>query len=96
MSELLDRIDSLQSGLNKLVKQHQALKRDYKVLLHENEELKVERSKFLDSLEDIDSRYSALKAANAMLGSKTFKKETKLKINTLIREIDMCIAHIAD
>jgi len=96
MSELLDRINSLQSGLKKLVKQHQALKRDYKTLLQENEELKIERSKFLDSLEDIDSRYSALKAANAMLGSKTFKKETKLKINTLIREIDMCIAHIAD
>jgi regulator of replication initiation timing len=96
MSELLDRINSLQSGLKKLVKQHQALKRDYKILLQENEALKMERSKFLDSLEDIDSRYSALKAANAMLGSKTFKKETKLKINTLIREIDMCIAHIAD
>ncbi len=96
MSELLDRINSLQSGLNKLVNQHQALKREYKVLVMENEELKVERSKFLDSLEDIDAKYSALKAANAMLGSKTFKKETKLKINTLIREIDMCIAHIAD
>lgn len=96
MSELLDRIDSLQSGLNKLVEQHQALKRDYTVLLRENEELKVERTKFLGSLEDIETRYSALKAANAMLGSKTFKKETKLRINTLIREIDMCIAHMAD
>ncbi|WP_031425309.1 hypothetical protein [Flavimarina sp. Hel_I_48] len=96
MSKLLDRIDSLQSGLNKLVKQHQALRREHKVLLQENEKLKLERSKFLGRLEDIDSRYSALKAANAMLGSKTFKKETKLKINSLIREIDLCIAHIAD
>ncbi|HEA28670.1 MAG TPA: hypothetical protein ENH91_01510 [Leeuwenhoekiella sp.] len=96
MSELLDRIDSLQNGLNKLVKQHQAVKRDYKLLLQENEELKAERMQVMDRLEDFDARYSALKAANAMLGSKTFKKETKLKINTLIREIDMCIAHIAD
>ncbi|MGB3774351.1 MAG: hypothetical protein WA951_03770 [Leeuwenhoekiella sp.] len=96
MSELLDRIDSLQNGLNKLVKQHQTLKKDHNALLRKNEILKEERSKFLKSLEDIDSKYSALKAANAMLGSKTFKKETKLKINTLIREIDMCIAHIAD
>jgi len=31
-----------------------------------------------------------------MLGSSTDKTEAKLKINTLIRELDVCIAHLAE
>lgn len=96
MSKLLDRIDSLQDGMQKLFKNQESLKLKNKELLQENEDLKAEREQLLKKLEDLDARQSALKTANAMLGSKTFKKETKLKINTLIKEIDMCIAHIAD
>mgnify|MGYP001794775521 FL=1 len=34
--------------------------------------------------------------ANTMLGSNSNKTEAKLKINALIREIDVCIAKLAD
>jgi hypothetical protein len=36
-----------------------------------------------------------LKMANAMLGSDQYKRETKLKINALVRDIEQCIAHLA-
>jgi hypothetical protein len=43
-----------------------------------------------------EEKYEALKIANAILGSDDNKKETKLKINALIRDIDYCIAQLAN
>jgi len=31
-----------------------------------------------------------------MLGSNEYKRETKLKINAMMRELDACIAQLAD
>jgi hypothetical protein len=43
-----------------------------------------------------EEKYEALKIANSILGSDENKRETKLKINALIRDIDHCIAQLAD
>jgi len=43
-----------------------------------------------------EDKYEALKIANTMLGSDDNKRETKLKINALIRDIDHCIAQLSD
>jgi hypothetical protein len=40
--------------------------------------------------------FESLKMANSLLGSEDYKKDTKLKINSLIREIDYCIAQLSD
>jgi hypothetical protein len=34
--------------------------------------------------------------ANSMLGSDQYKRDTKLKINALVREIDQCITHLSE
>ena len=44
----------------------------------------------------VTEQYETLKMASALMGSDDEKRETKLKINTLIRELDYCIAQIAD
>ena len=41
-------------------------------------------------------KYRSLKTAQAMLGSNDNTTEAKLKINHLIRELDSCIAHLAE
>lgn len=41
-------------------------------------------------------KYEALKIANSMLGGDDNKRETKLKINALIREIDHCIGQLSE
>jgi len=41
-------------------------------------------------------KYESLKLTNSILGSDEHKRETKLKINTLIREIDHCITQLAE
>ena len=47
-------------------------------------------------IEALKTQYETLKIANSLLGSDDNKRDTKLKINSLIREIDYCIAQLSD
>ena len=49
-----------------------------------------------DAIEVLKTQYNSLKMANSLLGSDENKRDTKLKINSLIREIDYCIAQLSD
>jgi hypothetical protein len=49
-----------------------------------------------EEMEALKKQYETLKIANSLLGSDNNKRETKLKINSLIREIDYCIAQLSD
>ena len=44
----------------------------------------------------LKSENESLKMANSLLGGEENKRDTKLKINSLIREIDYCIAQLSD
>ncbi|MDK2770778.1 MAG: hypothetical protein KYX68_00920 [Flavobacterium sp.] len=44
----------------------------------------------------LNEQIDKLKMVNSLLGSDENKRETKLKINSLIREIDHCIAQLSD
>ena len=46
--------------------------------------------------ETLKKDFENLKIANSLLGSDDYKRDTKLKINSLVREIDYCIAQLAD
>ena len=96
MSELVEIVDSLENKVSKLLHKmellHQVnakLKQEL-VLLEEENQLKQ------NALNEWEEKYDSLKLANTMLGSNTSKTEAKLKINTLIRELDVCIAKLAD
>jgi hypothetical protein len=41
-------------------------------------------------------KHETLKIANSLLGSDENNRETKLKINALIRDIDHCIAQLSE
>ena len=47
-------------------------------------------------IEILKNQLDTLKMVNSLLGSEENKRETKLKINSLIREIDYCIAQLSD
>ena len=49
-----------------------------------------------EEIEVLKKRYETLKIANSLLGSDENKRDTKLKINSLVREIDYCIAQLSD
>ncbi|AXT58657.1 hypothetical protein J8L88_16625 [Aquimarina sp. MMG015] len=96
MSDLIEIVDSLENRISKLLHKYDLLKQQNADLkgkiknLEENSELQV------DQLKQWEEKFSALKNANAMLGSDKYKRETKLKINALIREIDVCIAQLSE
>ena len=60
-------------------------------------ELILLRKKDLDKSDLIvlcEEKYKSLKIANTILGSNNGTKDTKLEINSLIREIDYCITQL--
>jgi FtsZ-binding cell division protein ZapB len=94
MSSVLELVDSLESKLDGLLSKYNLLQIENQQLLEKSEKLVREVQDQKESLNEIQNDYESLKIANAIVGSKDDKHLTKLKINTLIREIDKCIAQL--
>ena len=89
ISILEKRVGKLVLKLNDLEKMTVNLKQN---LIDSEVQLQLKNSE----INTLDLKYKALKTANSLLGSEENKKDTKLKINSLIREIDYCIAQLSD
>ncbi|MCF6349037.1 MAG: hypothetical protein L3J20_12175 [Flavobacteriaceae bacterium] len=94
MSNVLEIVDSLQSKLDRLLSKFELLRIENQQLLEKSEKLVQEVQEQQESAHTIENKYESLKIVNAIVGSKEDKHTTKLKINTLIREIDKCIAQL--
>ncbi len=95
MSELLKLVDSLEVRLHSVVERLVEKDQINKQLMQELA-LKEEKNKQQDAvIVDWVEKYEALKLTSSMLGSEDYKRETKLKINALIREIDHCITQLS-
>ncbi|HOZ75639.1 MAG TPA: hypothetical protein PLS51_06900 [Flavobacterium sp.] len=96
MSEIAEIIDTLEGRLKKLLQKTDALEQTSKALQQElNKAASVIQNQSKE-IEALKSQYDTLKITSSLLGSDENKRETKLKINSLIREIDYCIAQLAD
>ncbi|MEM7087073.1 MAG: hypothetical protein AAF489_12875 [Bacteroidota bacterium] len=96
MSNLSEIVDSLENRISKLLHQYEKVKQKNLSL---EEELKIMKSQQIQSQESIEQwqeKCRSLKLANSMLGSDQHKRETKLKINALVREIDQCISQLSE
>ena len=96
MNGISELIDSLEVKFFKL---NQKLVQLQKKNLELQEELLVSQrtqQNQSDEIASLESQLDTLKMANSLLGSQENKRETKLKINSLIREIDYCIAQLSD
>ncbi len=96
MNNLFQLVDLLDKKLNKLLVKYNNLKLDNEQLIVQKKSLKEELLEQHQLISDLESKYESLKVANAIVGSKGDKHLTKLKINTLIREIDKCIVHLSN
>ena len=96
MSNLSEIVDSLENRISKLLHRYEKVKQQNLSL---EEELKILKSQQIQSQQTIEQwqeKCGSLKLANSMLGSDQHKRETKLKINALVREIDQCISHLSE
>ena len=96
MSAIAAIIDTLENKVEKLFVKMKSLEKN-------NQDLKNELTKTASiiqtqsqEIEALKTQYETLKIANSLLGSDDNKRDTKLKINSLIREIDYCIAQLSD
>jgi phage shock protein A len=96
MSELVEIVDSLENKISKLLHKVELLNQAKGRLEDELVQLRQDQAATMRSVQEWEEKYESLKLANSMLGSETNKKEAKLKINTLIRELDHCISQLAE
>ncbi len=96
MGELVKVVDSLENKISKLLHKLELLQQSNTKLVNELDHLKKDKVEVSNSISVWEERYNSLKLANTMLGSNTDKTQAKLKINTLIRELDHCIAQLAE
>jgi DNA-binding protein H-NS len=96
MSKIEDIVDSLENKISKVLHKQEVLLQTNAKL---SENLDNYQQKIIQQQEELSSwieKYQSLKIANSMLGSDENKRDTKLKINTLIRDIDHCIAQLSE
>ncbi|MFT7051244.1 MAG: hypothetical protein ACJAZK_001847 [Psychroserpens sp.] len=96
MSKIEDVVDSLENKISKVLHKLEVLKQTNANI---SQELALQQQKSIQQQEELSSwveKHEALKIANSLLGSDENNRETKLKINTLIRDIDHCIAQLSE
>ena len=96
MSHIEDTVDSLETKVIKLLNAFEILKKEYTNTKNKLQGTQQELVNTQNEVTHWKSQYDTLKIANAMLGSDENKRETKLKINALIREIDHCIGQLSE
>ena len=96
MSKIEDIVDVLENRISKVLHKQEVLRQTNSKLKETLQNTQVELERQEHELLVWKEKYEALKIANSMPGSDNNKRETKLKINTLIRDIDHCISQLSE
>jgi chaperonin cofactor prefoldin len=96
MSVIAEIIDTLENKIGKLFLKINTLEKNNQDLRSELKKTAVLLQNQSKEVEVLKTQLESLKIANALLGSDENKRDTKLKINSIIREIDYCIAQLSD
>lgn len=92
---MIPELFDLEKNILKLVSKLEQLKQENQDLTAKI--LSKEKQISIQNLEikSLKSHFDSVKITNSLLGSDEYKRDTKIKINTLIREIDACIAQLS-
>lgn len=96
MNGLSEIVDALEVKLEKLAQKLDRLQAENKELENEVSRSALALNRQSDEIVALKQQNESLRMANSLLGSDDNKRDTKLKINSLIREIDYCIAQLSD
>lgn len=96
MSVIAEIIDTLENKIVKLFSKMQFLEKNNLELSEKLAHATQIIAQQAEEIEKLKKHYETLKITNTLLGSDENKRDTKLKINSLIREIDYCIAQLSD
>ncbi len=96
MSTTIEAIHLLEDKLKDLLSNYEFLLKENEVLLQNVSDLQrqlLEKEQFIKQQQE---EFRLLKIAKTIEGSNQNTRETKLKINALIREIDKCIVQLKE
>jgi len=96
MSTITQVVNSIEDKLNSLLENYIFLKEENELLYSKIATLEHQIDKEVQLFNDIEKKYQTLKIAKTLEGSKEDRRETKLKINALIREVDACISQLSE
>ncbi len=96
MSNIIEVVDLFENKLKTLLENYNFLKEENEVLYDKIAVLEDQITKEKQFNNEIEKKYNSLKIAKTIEGSKEDRRETKLKINALIREIDNCITQLSE
>lgn len=96
MSHIVEVVNLVENKLKILLENYNFLKEENDLLLNKLAVLESEMSKEKQLYKNLEKKYQVLKIAKTIEGSKEDRRETKLKINALIREIDTCITQLSE
>lgn len=96
MSKIAEAIHSLEDTLKTVLTNYEFLKEENEILLQNVAKLQSQIHKNEQLLIDQQQKFDVLKIAKTIDGSNESTRETKLKINALIREIDACIVQLSE
>jgi len=96
MSKIEEIVDALENKISKILHKQEVLRQTNDKLTIQLGQQEQRLLQYQEEITEWTEKYETLKTVNSMLGSDENKRETKLKINSLIREIDQCIAQLAE
>ena len=96
MSNITQVVNIVEDKLKMLLENYDFLKEENELLYKKITTLETQITKEKQINSEIEKQYQLLKIAKTIEGSKEDTRETKLKINSLIREIDACIVQLSE
>ncbi|MBP8791575.1 MAG: hypothetical protein KBE41_00590 [Lutibacter sp.] len=96
MSNITQVVNIVEDKLKMLLENYDFLKEENELLYKKITTLETQITKEKQINSEIEKQYQLLKIAKTIEGSKEDTRETKLKINALIREIDACIVQLSE
>ena len=96
MRKIIEVTNLLEDKFEKLLEVYVFLKEENEFLHQRVVGLENQLTEKTGQLNEKESSYQLLKIAKTIEGSNESTRETKLKINALIREVDKCIVQLSE
>ena len=96
MSNTIEAIHLLEDKLKSLLSNYEFLMKENEILLQNTSKLQHQLLEKEQLLEQQEKEFNLLKIAKTIEGSNNSTRDTKLKINALVREIDKCIVQLSE
>ena len=96
MGNITQVVSLVEEKLKMLLEKYIFLKDENEFLYSKVAILESQIAEEKELFNDLERKFKTLRIAKTIEGSKENNRDTKLKINSLIRQIDSCITHLSE